>query len=255
MLLLYFIIAFIGGVVSLFSPCSGALLPTYFAIAFKKSNKLLLSNIVFALGIFSVSYPIIIGASFIFNLTQSFGPIIFKLIGLLFFIFAIVTFFSSILKFKNFEFKFLGSKSKSSLKLVYLAGIVSGLTLTSCVGPILGAIITLSSTINNSFISFLLVLTYIFGMVFPLFLMSSKIFKLDFLKTIFTKGRLFCINIKSFKLYVHSTNIFLALIFLLLAWLYYFHQGSILSVKLFNNNAFSTIFFNIQYQLLNFLKI
>lgn len=251
MLILYFIIAFIGGVISLFSPCSGALLPTYFAISFK--NRILLSNLIFALGVFTVSYPLIIGASYVFNLTQDLGPIIFQIIGLLFLLFAILTFFSNVLKVKGYEFNFLNTSQNGGLKLVYFAGIVSGLTLTSCVGPILGAIITLSSTTNNTFISVLLVLTYILGMVFPLFLISSKVFKLDFLKTIFTKGKLFCINIQNYKFYVHSTNILLTVIFLFLAWLYYFHQGSISSVKLFSNSYLTNLLFEIQYQFLKLL--
>ena len=254
MLLLYFFIAFVGGVVSLFSPCSGALLPTYFSISFKQKNKILFSNIVFALGIFTISYPLILGVSYIFNLTQNFGPIIFQFIGILFFVFAILTFFASVLNTKGIKFKFFDSSNKSNFKLVYFAGIISGLTLTSCIGPILGAIITLSSTINNDFVSFLLILTYIIGMVFPLYLTSSGMFKLEFLKTIFTKGKLFCISILDYKFYLHSTNLFLAIVFLFIGWVYYFHRGSIYSISLINNLTQTKNQFYFQYLLLDFLK-
>jgi len=247
-MIIYFIIAFIGGFISLFSPCSGALLPAYFAISFKKKHKLFISTFVFALGIFSISYPIIAGASYVFNLTQNFGPTIYKIIGVLFFAFAIITLFASLLKSKFSYFDSLLTKKKSGYKFIYIAGIISGLSLGSCIGPVLGAIITLSSTLSNSLFSFLLILTYIFGLVLPLYLISSGIIKFEWLKNIFTKGKLFCINIRGYKFYLHSTNLILAIIWFVFGWLYFNYQGSIF--KIINTSSLS----NLQYLLLKFIN-
>jgi len=254
MLILYFLIAFFGGVISLFSPCSGALLPTYFTISFKTKNRVLLSNLIFALGVFSVAYPIILGARYAFNLVQNYGVIIFQLLGVIFFVFAILTLFSSLIKFKGLSIdQYLTNKS-ASFKMIYVVGIVSGLTLGTCIGPILGSIITISATISNSFISFSLVLTYILGMVFPLYLISAGILKLEFLKTFFTKGKLFKINLIGLKFYVHSTNIFIALVYLFLAWIFYLHHGSILSIKLISSTNITEWLFKLQYLLLDLVS-
>jgi len=247
-MIIYFIIAFVGGFISLFSPCSGALLPTYFAISFKKKHKIFISTIVFALGIFTISYPIIAGATYAFNLTQNFGTVIYKIVGVLFFVFAILTLFTNLLKSKFSYLESLLTNKKTDYKFIYVAGIIAGLSLGSCVGPVLGAIITLSSTLSNGFLSFLLILTYILGLVLPLYLMSSELVKFEWLTKLFTKGKLFSISIKNYKFYLHSTNLFLATIWFLFGWLYFNHQGSIF--KIFNAENI----FDLQYLLLKLLN-
>src|SRR3990167_10667057 len=59
------IVAYLGGVLSIISPCSIAVLPAFFAITFKEKEKLKRAVLIFFLGLISVFVPIGIGASFV----------------------------------------------------------------------------------------------------------------------------------------------------------------------------------------------
>src|SRR3972149_12058018 len=59
------IVAYLGGVLSIISPCSIAVLPAFFAITFREKEKLRRAVLIFSLGLISVFVPIGIGASFV----------------------------------------------------------------------------------------------------------------------------------------------------------------------------------------------
>jgi cytochrome c biogenesis protein CcdA len=55
--------AFLGGVLSLLSPCSALLLPAFFAYAFQSRGKLLAKTAVFYLGLATTLVPLGMGIS------------------------------------------------------------------------------------------------------------------------------------------------------------------------------------------------
>ena len=55
------VVAFVGGVLSLLSPCSALLLPAFFAYAFPSRGQLLLRTVVFYLGLITLLVPIGLG--------------------------------------------------------------------------------------------------------------------------------------------------------------------------------------------------
>ena len=55
------VVAFVGGVLSLLSPCSALLLPAFFAYAFPSRVRLLLRTLVFYLGLITLLVPIGLG--------------------------------------------------------------------------------------------------------------------------------------------------------------------------------------------------
>jgi len=245
--ILFSLIAFLGGVVSLFSPCSGALLPLYFTFIFKDKTKILKYTFVFTLGVIIVALPTALGISFIFKLTQSLGPEIYKVISFIFFIAAILTLFG-----KNFKFPIkINSIHNINSKNIFIIGVFSGLSLGTCTGPVLGAIATLAATTNNMYFSSLVMLFYVLGIIFPLFIIATSAKKLDFLTNIFTKGKLFEFKIANKLFVIHSTNIVMSLLFLFLAWLFYFHQGSFGTIPLIQNSSLIDFAFDLQDKLVN----
>src|SRR3954468_17153845 len=65
MLEVSFVAAFIGGVLSLLSPCSALLLPAFFAYAFTSRTELLGRTLLFLAGLCTVFIPLGLGASLV----------------------------------------------------------------------------------------------------------------------------------------------------------------------------------------------
>ena len=58
-----FLVAFLGGLLSLLSPCSALLLPAFFAYAFQSPRKLLVKTAIFYLGLATTLIPLGMGIS------------------------------------------------------------------------------------------------------------------------------------------------------------------------------------------------
>jgi len=203
----------------LFSPCSGILLPTYFSISFKQKSHLLMATVLFSIGVFLVSVPIGIGAGIIFSHFNQYLNSFLKIWGIL----LIIAGFFSLFSYNPIP-KFKLSK-KFDLGTAFLLGAISGLTLGSCIGPILGVILSFTAIANNLFQSVLLMSFYSLGIVSPLFIMALGISKLTFFRKILVVGKLFKINFLEKVYYIHSTNLFISIMFFALGYIFLFKHG------------------------------
>ncbi len=250
--ILFLFIAFLGGVVSLLSPCSGVLLPSFFALIFKSKKTLFLNTLFFSLGVLILAIPLGIGSTFFFSLFLNWGRILFKSLGLLFMVVSVLTLFNSTLlphlnliktpKFKN-----------SSYLSSFSFGFISSLSLGTCSGPVLGAIATLAGSSQSRPFAMLLMLFYTLGILTPFLLIAFGVDKSNLLKRIFVKGKLFTLSLGTKTFYIHSTNLLSSAMFLFLGIIFYFYSGSLLSFeKQLNLNV--DILLNIQDNLLNLLN-
>ncbi|PJA41418.1 hypothetical protein CO178_00210, partial [candidate division WWE3 bacterium CG_4_9_14_3_um_filter_34_6] len=112
---------------------------------------------------------------------------------------------------------------------------------------IIGAIITISSISHNLWSTFFIMLLFSLGIIAPLFIIAMGINKLSFLQKILIKGKLFHLRIFQKNIYIHSTNIVVAIMFFILAYAFYFHSGSFLS---FSGSTFFNFMIDLQDKLL-----
>src|SRR3989339_713061 len=139
-----FIAAFLAGIAALFAPCCiTVLLPTYFASIFKQKRKVFFMTFIFLLGLLTVFIPIGLGISAISQTLRDYHDLIFISGG--FFILILGT--------------------------LLTLGIFSGIATTCCV-PVLAGVLALSAISGSYILGSLYTLTYVLGMVTPLFILS-----------------------------------------------------------------------------------
>ncbi|OHA13383.1 MAG: hypothetical protein A2909_01785 [Candidatus Tagabacteria bacterium RIFCSPLOWO2_01_FULL_39_11] len=225
------IAAFFAGMVALFAPCCiTVLLPAYLASAFREKRNILKMTFIFFAGIAVILIPIGLGAAGLARLFRDFHREMYIFGGLLMVFFGIMAFlgkgFSLIPMSRRMP---IPEPGKMGAKAVFTLGLFSGAA-TSCCAPVLAGAVTLA-VISGAFWKALIVtFAYVFGMTFPLFIAAYfyEKFKLENLR--FIQGRIWKIEISGKAFFVHSTNFFAGVIFLLM--------GAIFLTLAFSDNAF-----------------
>lgn len=171
--------AFIAGVAALFAPCCiTVLLPAYFASIFRERYKIFLMTFIFFLGILAVFLPIGLGAAALGQIFSQYHNAIFTIGGFFLTLLGII-----LVTGKHFSLPF---KVRSSLKehnafSVFALGIFSGIA-TTCCAPVLAGVLALAALPGSMAWGGIYTLSYVFGMVAPLFLISLFLDKAGFIK-------------------------------------------------------------------------
>lgn len=204
--------AFLAGMVALFAPCCiTILLPAYLGSAFRQKKNILKMSFVFFAGIAVILVPIGLGVAALAQVFRDFHKELYMVGGL----FMLVLAYLSILS-KGLSLPFI-DRIKPKLnaehpKSVFVLGMLSGAA-TSCCAPVLAGAMTLAALSGTFWKALIVTFSYVFGMVFPLFIAAYFYdkFKLENLKIV--KGKTFNIKLGKRKLSVHSTNLFTGFIF------------------------------------------
>ena len=188
-------IAFLAGLISFLSPCVLPLIPGYISyisgtsfnkLIGRKKNLVVIKTIFFTLGFSFVFISLGSTASYIgkFFLTNS---DIFRIIAGLIIIFFSLQIIGIInFKFMNKDIRIFTDRYNHSLSFPLLVGAAFGFGWTPCIGPILGAILTLAAIEENIGKGILLLSFYSLGLAIPFvisgvlidkFLLFSKGFK------------------------------------------------------------------------------
>lgn len=177
------IAAFIAGMVALFAPCCiSFLLPAYLGSVFKEKEKVLLMTLIFGLGIFVVMMPAVLGVAALSKVLFVYHDEIYVVGGFVMLIAAAVTFLGIKLPMPNLPGRKPGKHDPLS---IFILGIFSGIT-SACCAPVLIGVLTLTFLSPNFFGALGIGATYVFGMVFPLLIislfLSGKVDKFMFLR-------------------------------------------------------------------------
>lgn len=168
--------AFVAGLAALLAPCCiTVLLPGYFASVFREKYKVFLMTFVFFLGILTVFLPIGLGAGFLGQFFSRYHNQIFG-VGAVFLIILGVALLSG----KHFSLPFQTSPSlkKHNAGSVFVLGIFSGIA-TTCCAPVLAGVLALSALPGSVFWGGIYALSYVLGMVAPLFFLSLFLDKVN----------------------------------------------------------------------------
>lgn len=162
--------AFLGGILSLLSPCSALLLPSFFAYAFTKFTTLTRRSAVFLVGMLTVLVPLgagvgAVGAAFTqyreqVNLSAAAVLIVVGLITMYGKGFGLSTAALTATRF-----------NPASVLSTFVLGTVYGLA-GFCSGPLLGAVLTVAVAGGSPIYGAALMAVYAAGMTLPLFLLA-----------------------------------------------------------------------------------
>lgn len=199
--------AFFAGVLSFLSPCTLPILPAYFAFTFQSNRQnIVLMTVAFFAGL--ATTMTLLGAI----ATGVSGFLFQHLDGLTFWGGAVIIVFGILsLLGKGFSGPQLSSRPSTSIAGSYLYGATFALGWTACVGPILGALLTLLASSQGVGIvqGGVLAFIYAMGLGLPLILLAS------FFSTLGTgsafwkimRGKGFEVELLGKPLYLHSTSI------------------------------------------------
>lgn len=161
--------SFIGGILALFAPCCiVSLLPTFVGTAAARGRQRLpLTALLFAAGVAAVLLPVVLGVGALGQVFASQRRIIFFLVGIFLALLGVgmVSGRQWMLPMPALRLRVAGDSAGS----VFLLGLVSGIA-SSCCAPVVVGVVALSALANSVPGALGLGLSYVFGMVFPLFL-------------------------------------------------------------------------------------
>jgi cytochrome c biogenesis protein CcdA len=155
--------AFLGGILTLLSPCSVMLLPAFFSYAFSSAGMLVSRTGAFYLGLITTMVPLGM-------LAGTVGAVVNQQRDLLVMIASAVIIVLGVIQLIGIPLPGIGrldGRSGASAISVYLLGTVYGLA-GFCAGPILGAVLTLAAVSGSALYGGIVLLVYAAGMVVPL---------------------------------------------------------------------------------------
>ena len=165
--------AFVGGVLTLLSPCSAMLLPAFFAYAFNAPGRLIQRTLVFFLGLCTTLVPLGVLASSLGALLNQHRFLLVNLGGALLIVLGLVLLFDIQLPIIGRLFGASRSQVRqgTGAAAVYALGTIYGLA-GVCVGPLLGAALTFAAFSPSVFSGALILTVFALGMTAPLLLLS-----------------------------------------------------------------------------------
>ena len=211
--------AFLGGILTLLSPCSGLLLPAFFAYAFAGPARLLGRTAVFYAGLAGVLVPLGLGSSAASTLIYGHQTAVTPTAGLLLIGFGITQFAGG--GFAVPGLARLRSRIRGTSVLAVLAlGAVSGLA-GFCAGPILGAVLTVAAASGQPLRGPALLAVYAAGLTAPLFALAATWDRLGIGHRRWLRGK----GIRLGPLRLHTHSVLSGLIFTGLGIIFLRYQG------------------------------
>ncbi len=214
-----FLASFLGGLLSLLSPCSALLLPAFFAYAFQSRFELVWRTAVFYLGLTATLVPLGMGLAAVSRLVYGYR-------GTLILVSGLVIIGLGILQIAGRGFSFVptrfGGVRGDSVVATFALGAVYGFA-GFCSGPILGAVLTVAASSGSPLYGAGLLAIYAAGMAAPLFLMALLWDRFELGRRRWLRGREIPLP---GGVRVHSTNLVSGIMFILLGTSFIVFQGT-----------------------------
>jgi cytochrome c biogenesis protein CcdA len=226
-----FLASFLGGLLSLLSPCSALLLPAFFAYAFQSRVELVGRTAVFYLGLCATLVPLGMGISAVSSLVYGHRSTLITVSGLVIVVFGVVQIAGSGFAFGPVE-RLRGRIRGDSLVTTFCLGAVYGFA-GFCSGPILGAVLTVAASSGSTLRGAGLLATYAAGMAAPLFLMALLWDRLDLGHRRWLRGRELSLG----RLRFHTTNLLSGLMFVAIGVMFIAFEGTSGLENLYSSGA------------------
>src|SRR3990167_10246 len=165
-----FLTAFIAGMAALFAPCCiGVLLPAYLASVFRTKTKIFLMTFVYFLGMLTIFLPLGLGIAAVGTFFTDNHSLFFTIGGAFMLAMGV-----ALLLGKSFMLPVHVHPrlQKYDFGSIYVLGLFSGVA-TTCCAPVLAGVLALSALPGSIWLGGLYALTFVIGMVVPLFIMAG----------------------------------------------------------------------------------
>ncbi len=216
------LVAFAAGVLTLLSPCSTLLLPSFFAYAFAGRTLLLRRTLGFYAGLLLTLVPLGTGASLTSRLFYGHRGALIAVAGWTLIALGVLQVLGGgfAMPFAN-RLRGLSGRVRGTgmLSLVAL-GAVSGLA-GFCSGPVLGAILTMAATTSPTGGAVLLAV-YGLGMAAPLFVLAALWDRLGASRRSWVRGR----PLRLGPVQTHSTSVIAGVLFVVIGVLFLLYDGT-----------------------------
>lgn len=232
-----FLAAFLGGMLSLLSPCSALLLPAFFAYAFQSGAELVKKTGIFYLGLAATLVPLGMGISAVSALFYGHRSLLIFISGAVIIIFGVLQIAGRGFTIGPIE-RLRGRIKGESTGATFALGAVYGLA-GFCSGPILGAVLTVAASSGAAIQGAALLATYAAGMSAPLLLMALLWDRFDLGHRRCLRGREFSVG----KFRFHTTGLISGLMFILLGAGFIYYQGTSALSGLYESNGASDLSF------------
>ncbi len=214
------VIAFLGGLLALLSPCSALLIPAFFAYAFPSRGTLVIRTLIFYAGLVTVLVPIGLGVGALGTLILEQRTTLSLVSGLMLVAIGVYQFAAG-----GFEVlgagRLMGRVGGESASATFALGAVYGVA-GFCAGPILGGVLTIAGASGGALAGGALLAVYALGMAAPLFAMAAAWNRLDS----GARGRLRGRELRIGPFRRHSSIVASSAMFVLLGVAFIVFQGS-----------------------------
>ena len=234
-----YLASFLGGVLSLLSPCSALLLPAFFAYAFQSRRELAQKTAVFYLGLAATLVPLGMGISAVSALVYGHRGALITVSGLLIIAFGVLQLAGrgfTVGPVARLQGKVWGDAS--SAVSTFALGAVYGFA-GFCSGPILGAILTVAAASGEALRGAGLLAVYAAGMAAPLFLMAFLWDRLDLGRRRWLRGR----EVSLGRVRLHTTNLLSGLMFIALGAIFIAYEGTSSLSSFYESNGATDLAF------------
>ena len=194
--------SFLAGMVALFAPCCiSVMLPAYFASSFATRRALVAMTFVFAAGLALVILPIALGAAALGSFTGAHHLLVYLTGGLLMVGLGLYMIVGGKLALPMPGMR--AQKGRGPMAVLSL-GVFSGLA-SSCCAPVLAGVAALAGVSGSFSAALALGVAYVFGMVFPLFVIALLWDQFSWGESRLLRGRRFSFGALGRAVSVHST--------------------------------------------------
>ena len=235
-----FLAAFLGGVLSLLSPCSALLLPAFFAYAFQGGGELVKKTGIFYLGLATTLVPLGMGISAVSRVFYGYRGTLILVAGIL-----IITFGLLQIAGRGFSVgplaRLQGKIKGDSAGATYALGAVYGFA-GFCSGPILGAVLTVAAASGQVLQGAGLLAVYAAGMAFPLLLMALLWNRFDLGRRRWLRGR----EISLGRFRFHTTSLISGFMFVSIGVLFIVYEGTSALEGFYVANGATDLAFSVQ---------
>ena len=198
-----YLAAFLGGMLTLLSPCGALLLPSFFAYAFDRPGVLLRRTAVFYAGLAAVMVPLGTGAALASRLLLSNQDRLVVGAGWLLIVLGALTALGLGRVLPQFTGRAQARVAgRTSPAAVFGLGAIYGVA-GSCAGPILGAVLTIAALDGRPLHGGALLAVYALGMAAPLFLLAGVWERLQLGQRGWLRGRALHLG----RLELHTTSL------------------------------------------------
>jgi cytochrome c biogenesis protein CcdA len=216
-----YLAAFLGGVLTLLSPCGALLLPSFFAYAFGSPAALLGRTGVLYLGLATTLVPLGSGAALASALFFDHRQTLVLVAGWVLIGLGVLQALGGGFALRAAERAQGRFAGRTSLGAIFGLGAVYGLA-GFCSGPILGAVLTVAAADGRAWHGGALLAVYALGMAGPLFLLALGWDRFDLGRRRWLRGRAFRVG----PWQLHSTAVVSGLLFVALGVLFLLTDGT-----------------------------